>query len=574
MIAAAFAATAARHAARPFLHVAPETAAAYGIVPGDLSYGAAAAEIARLGDRYANAGYGPGHRVGLMLENRPAFFLHWFALNGIGASVVPLNSELRPTELEYLVAHSEIVLGVAAAAHLPKLAGFGLPVVTDDTPPPAAPSPRPPPARGGGEAAALLAPPLPLREGLGEGAGAGGPLVTDASRECALLYTSGTTGRPKGCVLSNDYYLRAGRWYASADGLCALRPCVERLITPLPLVHMNAMAYSAMAMVLTGGCLIQLDRFHPRTWWDTVRDSRATIVHYLGVMPSMLLGAAPDARDRDHAVRFGFGAGVDRRLHSAFEMRFGFPLLEAWAMTETGAGAVVIANREPRHVGTSCFGRPEPGVDVRIVAEDGELLVRASGADPRAGFFTEYLKDPQATAEAWDGGWFHTGDIVRADADGYLYFVDRKKNVIRRSGENIAAVEVESVLRRYPSVADVAVAATPDATREEEVLACVVPRRPIPPERMAGEAEAIVRGALHELSYHKVPGWIAFVDALPLTASQKIARGELKELARRLPGSASCIDTRALKRRDPSRKGRGERAGTQSAAPPSPCGRG
>ena len=115
-------------------------------------------------------------------------------------------------------------------------------------------------------------------------------------------------------------------------------------------------------MIATGGCIVQLDRFHPRTWWSAVRESQATIVHYLGVMPSMLLGAAPDPRDRDHAVRFGFGAGVDRRHHAAFEQRFGFPLLEAWAMTETGAGAVVIANREPRHVGTSCFGRPEPAV--------------------------------------------------------------------------------------------------------------------------------------------------------------------------------------------------------------------
>jgi acyl-CoA synthetase (AMP-forming)/AMP-acid ligase II len=522
-VAAAFNATAAQYAGRAFLHVLPETAATYGIAPGNVTYAAAAAEIARLRDRYASAGYGPGQRVGLMLENRPAFFLHWFALNGLGVSVVPLNPELRPGELDYLVAHSEIVLGVAASAHLEQLAQR-IPAIAADAPPPRAIRP---PAGGSGE--------------------------------CALLYTSGTTGRPKGCVLSNDYFLRAGRWYAAIGGMCALRPGAERLLTPLPLVHMNAMAYSAMAMVLTGGCLIQLDRFHPRTWWSAVRDSGATVGHYLGVMPSMLLSAAPDPRDRDHAVRFGFGAGVDRRLHAAFEARFGFPLLEAWAMTETGSGAVVIANREPRHVGTSCFGRPEPEVATRIVDDagapcppefPGELLVRAAGPDPRAGFFTEYLKDAGATRAAWQGGWFHTGDVVRADADGYLYFVDRKKNVIRRSGENIAAVEVESVLRRHPLVADVAVAATPDATREEEVLACIVARKPIPSAGMAAAAEAIVRAALEELSYHKVPGWVAFVDALPLTASQKVARGALKEMARNLPGTPACIDARALKRRN------------------------
>jgi acyl-CoA synthetase (AMP-forming)/AMP-acid ligase II len=261
----------------------------------------------------------------------------------------------------------------------------------------------------------------------------------------------------------------------------------------------------------------------------------------------MLLGTAPDQKDRDHAVRFGFGAGVDRRHHAAFEQRFGFPLLEAWAMTETGAGAVVIANREPRHVGTNRFGRPDPAVEVRIMPQDGELLVRAAGPDPRAGFFSAYLKDPEATEAAWEGGWFHTGDIVRADAAGYLTFVDRKKNVIRRSGENISAVEVESVLRRHPAVADVAVAAVADDIRGEEVLACIVPSTPVTDPAEA--AIDIVCTALQDLSYFKVPGWIAFVDALPLTASQKVARSELKTVAQRLVEGPDCIDTRGLKRR-------------------------
>ncbi len=516
-VAAAFADTAVRYARRPFVLVLSETANAYAIAPGAITYGEAAAHVENLRTAYAAAGYGRGHRIGLMLENRPAFFLHWLALNALGAAVVPLNPDLRPAECEYLVRHSEIVLAVAATQHLPALRAVApdLAVIDDKTQPP--PAPRP---------ALDIAP--------------------DRATECALLYTSGTTGQPKGCVLSNEYYLRAGDWYASVGGLCALCDG-DRLITPLPLTHMNAMAYSSMAMIAAGGCIVQLDRFHPRGWWDAVRESRATIVHYLGVMPSMLLGAPADPRDRDHAVRFGFGAGVDRRHHAEFEERFGFPLLEAWAMTETGAGAVVIANREPRHVGTSCFGRPAPAVEVRIMAEDGELLVRAAGADPRAGFFTEYLKDPDATAAAWEGGWFHTGDIVRADADGYLYFLDRKKNIVRRSGENISAVEVETVVRRHPGVAEVAVAAVPDAIRGEEVLAFIVPRSPVADP---GEtAAAIVRAALQDLSYFKVPGWIAFVDALPLTASQKIARGELKAMAQRLLQAQGCVDTRGLKRR-------------------------
>jgi len=359
-------------------------------------------------------------------------------------------------------------------------------------------------------------------------------------------------------MLSNRYFLHAGQWYANVGGLAALRPGQERMLTPLPLVHMNAMAYSAMAMLLTGGCLILLDRFHPTTWWRSVRQSQATVVHYLGVMPAMLMKAEPTLEDRTHAVRFGFGAGVDRTLQAPFESRFGFPLLEAWAMTETGAGAVVMAHDEPRQVGSNCFGREGADVQLRLVADDGrdaavdqpgELWVRHAGADPRFGFFSGYYKDEAATAEAWAHGWFHTGDIVRRDADGLLHFIDRRKNVIRRSGENISAVEVEAVLNQMPEVKAAAVTATPDAVRGDEVLACIATHAPVPAAERAALAVRIVQHTLQRLAYYKAPGFVAFVDALPLTASQKIARGEIKALAQSLPGQPHCVDTRALKKR-------------------------
>jgi acyl-CoA synthetase (AMP-forming)/AMP-acid ligase II len=507
------------HAVRHWLSVTPETAAAYGIESGDISYADAHARVLHLRAGYAQAGYGPGQRVGLLLENRPAFFLHWFALNALGVSIVPLNPDLRIIELAYVIAHSELAAIVAIPARhaaLREAAGERqVPIVGPDDPP------------------AQVAP--------------GGPAVDEA----ALLYTSGTTGRPKGCVLPNAYFLIAGDWYARLGGIGAIRPGIERMLTPLPLFHMNALAYSAMAMLVTGGCLIPLDRFHPRSWWATVRESGATIVHYLGVMPAILMADAPSAMDRAHAVRFAFGAGVDGKLHAAFEDRFGFPLIEAWAMTETGAGVVIAASEEPRHIGTYCFGRPRPEVEIRIVAEDGspaeqgELLVRRAGPDPRAGFSREYLKDPEATAEAWEGGWFHTGDVVRQGPDGSLHFVDRRKNVIRRSGENIAAVEVESALRQHPAVAAVAVAPTPDKLRGEEVFACIV----LNAAAKAGEllAREIVTWCVERLAYYKAPGFIAFVAELPLTSTQKIQRGELRTLVGTLAGSAH--DMRTLKRR-------------------------
>jgi acyl-coenzyme A synthetase/AMP-(fatty) acid ligase len=139
--------------------------------------------------------------------------------------------------------------------------------------------------------------------------------------------------------------------------------------------------------------------------------------------------------------------------------------------------------------------------------------------------------------------------MVRRDGDGSLYFVDRKKNVIRRSGENISAVEVESVLNQHPAVKASAVAAAPDEVRGDEVLACVVLRDAVPVESHAELAAAIVRHALAQLAYYKAPGYVAFVDALPLTASQKIQRGELRTLAQALPGQPQCIDTRSMKKR-------------------------
>lgn len=527
----AFAAAAGRWPDRDMLNILPETASIYGIEAGALSYAAARDEVDALADALSAAGYGKGHRVMLLLENRPAFFLWWLVLNRLGAAVVPVNPDLREAELTYMIGHAEPALAIVLPARVEGLriaaqkAGIEMPVIA---PGEDLPAPRDD-AR------------IALRDG------------SPVNAEAALLYTSGTTGQPKGCVLTNTYFLMAGRWYAEAGGLCALNEEGERMITPLPIFHMNAMAYSFMAMIAVGGCLTVLDRFHPRSWWASVRDSGATCLHYLGVMPSMLMGADPSEADRDHQVRFGFGAGVDPKLHTAFEERFGFPLVEAWAMTETGAGAVICANRLPRRVGESCLGRPGPDLDVRIVDEagnetggaPGELLVRHAGNDPRLGFFAEYFKNPDATAEAWDGGWFHTGDVVRQEPDGSMFFVDRKKNVIRRSGENIAAVEVESTLMRHTGIKAAAVAAVPDAVRGDEVFACLVVEGAGTPEL----AQQISEWCLTQLAYYKAPGFIAFVDELPLTATQKIQRGVLKTLAAELLVDPATVDLRHLKKR-------------------------
>jgi len=480
----AFERSAAAHAALPFLEFPSRRLC--------LSYAEALERVHDIATRYRARGYGPGHRVALQLETCPEFLLHFLALNSIGASVVPLNPDYREAELRYVLEHSEacLVLRKEGLSHFD-------------------PPPAPPPG--------------------------------DAN-ECALLYTSGTTGKPKGCLLSNDYFLYVGQRYLDEGGLCAVRPG-DRLITPLPLFHMNALAVSSTAMILSGGCLVQLDRFHPRTWWRDVAESGATIVHYLGVMPAVLLSLPEEPNEKAHQVRFGYGANANPRDHAAFEARFGFPLIEAWAMTETGGGALVAASREPRHVGTRCFGFPPAGLDVKI-EDSGELLVRQSGGDPRRGFFSGYLKDEKSTAEAWRDGWFHTGDAVRRGPDGALHFVDRLKNIIRRAGENIAALEVEAALAGHPAIAQVAVIAVPDSVRDEEVMACVVLSQKSLPGRET--ALSIQDWCLERLAYFKAPGHVAFVDSLPTTATNKVQKAKLADFALK---AADSYDLRERKKR-------------------------
>lgn len=533
----AFAQTALRRPEADFLHQPASATQRYANGPLTYSYSQALEEIGAIASAYRAAGLGLGHRVATLLENRPDAHFHWFALNSLGVSVVPINPDYRESEIRFLLEHSEASLVVTVPERREELDAVAssiqrpVPVVTC----------------GAVKQEGLH---IKLRPGTGAPA---------RSTECAVLYTSGTTGRPKGCLLSNDYFVRSGLRYLERGGPISLQADCERLLTPLPMFHMNAMAGTTMSMVLTGGCIILLDRFHPSSWWQDVASTRATAVHYLGVMPAILLSMPPTPVEGRHRVRYGLGANVESRHHAAFEERFGFPLIEAWAMTETGSGASISAEIEPRHVGTHCFGREPPSVELRLVddrmqdvawGEVGEMLVRRTGPDPRQGFFSGYLKDDAATQAGWEGGWWHTGDLARRGPDGSLHYVDRKKNVIRRSGENIAALEVEEILRTHDTVAQVAVTAVPDEVRGDEVLACIVLAPGSPADFAA--AMALVNWMMERAAYFKAPGWVAYVQALPTTATQKLDRASLKSFALNLLGSGACFDTRSLKRRQSS----------------------
>ncbi len=530
----AFKETADKFPGNDFLHIPAEATKSYSPTAIDFRYEQALTQILSLRNLYQGAGYGCGTRAALLLDNRAEFFFHFLALNALGASIVPIHPDLSPEEKSHLLSHSEAVFLVTVDEFKDTCDAVcdtinrSIPVVTH------------------ARMADLPHNPNPAA-----------PITPGSETEAAILYTSGTTGTPKGCVLTNHYFLSWGRWYNALGGMATLQPGQERLITPLPLNHQNALACSFMGMVMVGGCVIQLDRFHSSSWWASVRSSRATIIHYLGVMPAMLLNKPVEAdEDFSEQIKFGLGAGVDPKHHASFEARFGFPLLEGWAMTETGSTVCLMTTNEPRHVGERCLGRASATMDYRVVdeagndvplGESGELLVRSKGANPRKAFFREYLKDEAATAEAWEGDYFHTGDVVRVSDTGYFHFVDRRKNVIRRSGENIAAIEIEAALLPHASVSACAVTAVDDEFRGEEVMALIQLADGSPGDREL--AMSIQNFCMDRLVYYKAPGHVVFVDTLPVGSTQKIKRGEIKTLRDAVLGSPDHYDLTGLKKR-------------------------
>ena len=498
----------------------------------EIDYKTAYSTVKALQETYSKYGYGNNHRVAVLLENRPEFHLHWLALNGLGISIVPINPDYREDEIIYLLNHSESSLLITIPERFSDLVDiknkceFEFPVVDvanfHET---------------------LRAPKTKTTK-----------VQEELDSEAALLYTSGTTGKPKGCILTNRYFLNAAKWYLEAGGCMTIEYGQERLLNPLPMYHANAMAIGSMAMFASAGCIAMLDRFHPKTWWEDVVNSQATIIHYLGIMPPLLLNQKQGPFENSHKVKFGAGAGIDPKHHEIFEKRFGFPLIEGWGMTEVAMPTW--ASHEPRLIDTRAFGRALSGCEVRIVDDQdkelasgapGELTIRMTGENPRQGLFSGYLKDDDATSHAWRGGWFHTGDTVVQSADGMLTFVDRSKNIIRRSGENIAAAEIEAFLQSDDAIAQAAVISVPDDLRQEEVMACIILKEGI--TRDIGIAMDIQDRCLNEMAYFKAPAYFIFVDNLPVTNTQKVTKVKIfpKNVdPRKVDG---CIDLRSRKRK-------------------------
>ena len=461
---------------------------------------------------FLDNGYGNNLRVATLLGSTPAHYIVKLALNKIGVSVVPINPDYSPDETAYLLADSGSVLAICAEHYMKQLKtaiaykDLSVPIVTYDEI----------------ETIQTLKPSSDL-----------GTQVRGKT-EASLLYTSGTTGRPKGCILSHEYELMCGEVYANIGAPISLSFGKDKILNPLPSYHINAGIVTFFAAMLTGNSLIQPERFSISSWWEDINETEATIFHYLGVIIAVLLSDQSATKASLGKLRVGFGAGVEPALHQEFETRFGIPLIECWGMTEMCR--VLYNNEEPRQIHTRAMGRPREDLQVKVVDENdqeveigtpGEMVVRHSEKTPRAGAFSGYLNKEKETEEAWKNGWFHTGDTVTMDETGMLYFVDRAKNIIRRAGENIAAAEVENCLFEIEIVSKIACIAVKDDIREEEVMACVVLEDGKKESKEV--AEILFNHALEKMAYFKAPGYILFMDDLPVTGTQKVVKHKIFE---------------------------------------------
>src|SRR5882757_2530318 len=493
---------AARIPDRPFLHFGGHTD----------SY----ADAHRLTNRYAHgflrAGIGKGDHVALMLPNQPELLWAIWGLGKIGAVAVPLNTAAKGELLTYLLEQSDSVLLC----------------VSDQL-------------RERAESAAAKAPrvrqvfgPDRLREFAATGPDDDPPGMAEvkANDPHLLQYTSGTTGPSKGAVSPHSQGHAVGRQMAS---LTRYRPD-DVLYTCLPVFHANALWFTIYAALWAEASVALSPGFSARRFWDEVRESGATVFNALGAMANIIWQLPPSPRDREHSVRSAMLVPISRALVDGFAERYGIAVTSVYAMTENCA-VTVFGPDEPRAKVPSA-GKVRDYMGVRIVCDNpaddpdrdgnrvlppgevGEICLRPN--EPGS-VMLGYYKMPDATAAAHTDGWFHTGDRGHLDADGYLYFSDRKKEAIRRRGENISAYEVEMVLCRHPAVLEAAAVPVPSELGEDDVMAYLV----VAPDTRLDFAELIEFCAAN-MAYYMVPRYLEVIEALPKTPSEKIEKYKLK----------------------------------------------
>lgn len=477
---------------------------------------------------FRTLGIKKGDRVCLFLPNCPEVLYCWFGLAMIGAISVPINTAYKKDETAVIlndatptifIAHSSLIGVAEDAAKLSPSVKKKLVVE----------------ATNNQRDHSLIKGWELFSELLAKAKEFSGLVDVLPSDICMLVYTSGTTGIPKGVTITHQMYVAAGQgfayWTQASDK--------DRFFTCLPYFHANPQYYSTMGAIAANATLIVRERFSASNFWQQVRESKATIVNFIGMMLPVLAKQPTSPKDRDHQVRLLYGSpSFPSRFLDSMEKRFNVKIIVGFGMTETCYGTIEVIG-EIRRDGSSGQPRQHPNTnfinDVKIVNEDDQVLPANTTGEiviTNPATTSGYWKNETQTNLALRKGYLHTGDLGSMDEEGYLYFVDRKKDIIRRRGENISSQEVENVMKQHPKVLDCAMIAVPSDVGEDDIKAYIAlkPRSKVDPEEL-------IYWCAERLAYFKVPRYIVIRASLPKTPSLRIRKDLL-----RLEKHEDCFD--------------------------------
>lgn len=469
-------------------------------------------EVLKLGNALLDLNIRAGDHVTIHLPNNIEFLTTWFALAHIGAIMVPTNILSSSDEMNYIINHSESVLLITEEEHIEKFQVMmdQLPTIQHIVL-----------TRFKNHSTTLL-----NFDHLIENAS------TDTSRfpemltedVVGMLYTSGTTSKPKGVQVTNGNYIFTGELMSRSIQVTE----DDRMFIVLPLFHGNAQYYSTMSALVTGASIALTEKFSASRYFKQARILGATVGSLFAAPIRMILAKEYDIADKENPIRLViFAQSIAEHQVNEFEDKFSVKLLQLYGMTETvGIPLINPINGVRKNLS---IGRPSIGYEVQLVDENGKEVEQGAVGQisvkgvPGRTVMKRYFKNDDATRETLQDGWLLTGDNARVGADGYFYFVDRVKDMIKRSGENVAAQEVESVLTQHLAVYESAVIGVPDDMRDEAIKAFVILNKD-----MSVSEEDLVDFCKARLAKFKVPDSIEFVKEFPRTPVGKIQKHILR----------------------------------------------
>ncbi|SLN77707.1 ATP-dependent acyl-CoA ligase [Oceanibacterium hippocampi] len=480
------------------------------------TFGAFNRRANRFAHGLAGFGIGPREIVGVMMPNAPEFMYAWFGILKLGAVEVPINTALRGQGLSFIINVCEMRVLILDESNLEQLAEVADQLEALETVI----------LRGDVTRARAV---LPFRIVAYEDVHAGRDgdperPPADPYEPAMIMFTSGTTGRSKGCVLCHRYLIHHAELVRTQFRITR----DDTLYCPFPLFHADAAYLTILPAILTGCRAALSERFSASRYWSEIRKYGATVFDFMGATLTILWKQPPQPDDADNPVRLAWGVPMPE-FADAFEKRFNLKLVEVYGLTDAGVGVYQPLD-EPRRPG-AC-GKPVDSYEYRIfddldrelpTGQSGEIVVRPR--EPGI-IMNEYFRMPGETLAAMRNLWFHTGDVGFFDEDGYLHFVGRKKDSIRRRGENISAFEIEEAANLHPSVLESAAIGVPSELSEDDVMLFVVLKdgHELSPCDLISHCEKT-------MARYMVPRYLRFLDSLPKTPTEKVEKYKLADLA-------------------------------------------